>query len=53
MDVIIPTNLVLILFDPAIPSSSFNFIQFHSIVFILISVLFYLVTSFSVAICMK
>ena len=28
MDVIIPTlNLVCVLFDPAIPTSSFNFIQ--------------------------
>ena len=27
MDVIIPTNLVHVLFDPAIPTSSFNFIQ--------------------------
>ena len=27
MDVIIPTNLVYVLFDPAIPTSSFNFIQ--------------------------
>ena len=27
MDMIIPTNLVYVLFDPAIPTSSFNFIQ--------------------------
>ena len=28
MDVTIPTNLVCVLFDPAIPTSSFNFIVF-------------------------
>ena len=27
MDVIIPTNLIYVLFDPAIPTSSFNFIH--------------------------
>ena len=27
VDVIIPTSLVYVLFDPAIPTSSFNFIQ--------------------------
>ena len=27
VDVIIPTNLVCVLFGPAIPTSSFNFIQ--------------------------
>ena len=26
MDVIVPTNLVYVLFDPSIPTSSFNFI---------------------------
>ncbi len=34
MDGIIPTNLVCILFGPAIPTSSFNFIQ---LVFILVN----------------
>ena len=28
MDVIIPTDLVCVLFDPAIPTSSFNYIVF-------------------------
>ena len=30
MDVIIPTNLVRVLFDPAIPTSSFNYIVFYT-----------------------
>ena len=30
MDVIIPTNLVCVLFDPAIPTSSFNYIVFYT-----------------------
>ena len=30
MDVIIPTNLVCVLFDPAIPTSSFNYIVFYA-----------------------
>ena len=30
MDVIIPTNLVCVLFDPFIPTSSFNFIVFYT-----------------------
>ena len=39
MDVIIPTNLVCILFDPAIPTSFFNFILILvSVVFLLLSV---------------
>ena len=38
VDVIIPTNLVYVLFDPAIPTSSFNF------VFILVSVPFLLLS---------
>ena len=29
-DVIIPINLICLLFDPAIPTSSFNFIHYNS-----------------------
>ena len=38
VDMIIPTNLVYVLFDPAIPTSSFNYIQLF---LIFVSVLFY------------
>ena len=30
MDATIPTNLVCVLFDPAIPTSSFNYIVFYA-----------------------
>ena len=36
VDVIIPTNLVYVLFDPAIPTSSFNFIQLFLYLYIII-----------------
>ena len=36
MDVIIPTNLVYVLFDPAIPTSSFNFIQLFLYLYIIL-----------------
>ena len=35
MDVIIPTNLVHVLFDPSIPTSSLNFIAFFILVILL------------------
>ena len=34
MDVVIPTNLVCVLFDPAIPTSSFNYIVFMLVIYI-------------------
>ena len=33
MNVIITTNLVCVLFDPAIPTSSFNFIVFYTCIY--------------------
>ena len=37
MDVVIPTNLVCVLFDPAIPTSSFNYIVFMLVIYIYIT----------------
>jgi hypothetical protein len=39
VDVIIPTNLVCVLFGPAIPTSYFNFIQ---LVFIIVTLPFFI-----------
>ena len=40
-DVIIPTNLVCVLFDPAIPTSSFNFIQLFLYLYNILITLYY------------
>ena len=45
MDVIIPTNLVCVLFDSAIPTSSFNYIVFF--IMLVYQILYYIIFCFA------
>ena len=52
MDVIIPTNLVCVHFDNAVPTSSFNFIQLFSTCFIIIAASYSLGFKHCMHVCM-